>query len=159
MLDRGRGRQRNTKQTVKPLNAPQNADSRRTRPKDWRKQEGKRKLAEMNNPDPGAFKLDHLQPVKPILLHKFSNLFTFILGAKCYYPRKWKVESEKMEFSQPEWERGISVPGAFKLDHFWPVEPILLPKFSNFFTFIVGANSYYPREGKAEKGKMEFSHP
>ena len=29
---------------------------------------------------PGAFKLDYLQPVKPILFPKFYNFFTFILG-------------------------------------------------------------------------------
>ena len=37
------------------------------------------------------------------------------------------------------------MPGAFKLDHLQPVKPILFPKFSNFFTFILEANSYYPR--------------
>ena len=41
------------------------------------------------------------------------------------------------------------MPGAFKLDHLQPVKPILFPKFSNFFTFILKANSYYPRK----KGK------
>ena len=30
---------------------------------------------------PGAFKLDHLQPVEPILSGKFSNFFIFILGS------------------------------------------------------------------------------
>ena len=29
----------------------------------------------------GAFKLDHLQPVKQILLHNFSNFLIFILGS------------------------------------------------------------------------------
>ena len=42
-------------------------------------------------------------------------------------------------------DRGVSVPGAFKLDHLHPVKPILFSKFYNFFTFILGANSYYPR--------------
>ena len=55
-------------------------------------------------------------------------------------------------------DRGVSVPGAFKLDHLQPVKPILFPKFSNFFTFILEANSYYPREWKAENGEIEFSH-
>ena len=73
----------------------------------------------------GAFKLDHLQPIKPILFQKFYNFFTFILGANSYYPREWNTENGKMKFSQPEYERGISVPGAFKLDHLQPVEPIL----------------------------------
>ena len=54
---------------------------------------------------------------------------------------------------------GFSVPWAFKLDHLQHVKPILFPKFYNFFTFILEANSYYPREGKAENGKLEFSLP
>ena len=74
---------------------------------------------------PGAFKLDHLQPVEPILFCKFSNYLTFILEANSYYPREGKNKTGKMEFSQPECESGITVPGAFKLDHLQPVEPIL----------------------------------
>ena len=108
---------------------------------------------------PGAFKLGHLQPVQPILLFKFSNFFTFILGANSYYLRERKAENGKMEIFQPECESGISVPGAFKLDHLQPVVPILFTKFSNFFTFILGANSYYPRERKAENWKMEIFQP
>ena len=74
---------------------------------------------------PGAFKLDHLQPVKPVFFLQISNFSIFILGANSYYPREGKAENGKMEFSQPECERGISVPGAFKLDHLQPVEPLL----------------------------------
>ena len=42
-----------------------------------------------------------------------------------------------MEFSQPEWDTGFSVPGVFKLDHLQPVEPMLFPKFSNFCALIL----------------------
>ena len=55
----------------------------------------------------------------------FPIFHSFILGANSYYPREGKTENGKMEFSQPECESGISVPGAFKLDHLQPVEPIL----------------------------------
>ena len=108
---------------------------------------------------PGAFKLDHLQPFELILFSKFSNCFTFIVGANSYYPRVGKADNGKMEFSLSEYDKGISVPGVFKQDNLQPVELILFSKFSNFFTFIVGANSYNPRVGKAEIGKMEFSQP
>ena len=37
--------------------------------------------------------------------------------------------------SKNGWYRGVSVPGAFKLDHLQPVEPILYLKFSNFCTW------------------------
>ena len=52
-------------------------------------------------------------------------------------------------------DRGVSVPGAFKVDHLHPVKPILFSKFYNFFTFILEANSYYPR--RANNEKREFS--
>ena len=50
------------------------------------------------------------------------------------------------------WYREHWVPGAFKLDHFQPFEPILLQNISNFFTFILGAHSYYPRGPIMRKG-------
>ena len=108
---------------------------------------------------PGAFKLDHLHLVEPIKFWKFSNFSPFILGANSFYPREGKAENGKMDFSQLECGAGFSVPGAFKLDHLHPVKPILFLQISNFSTFILGANSYYPREGQAENGKMEFSQP
>ena len=84
--------------------------------------------------------------------------------------------------------REFSVPGAFKLDHLQPLKPILFPKFSNYYLHFytgepkgqlkekirpvaqgielpvgffpaTGLNSYYPRERKADNGKMEFSQP
>ena len=82
---------------------------------------------------PGAFKLDHWQPVKPILLTKFSNFFTFLLGANSYYPRERKAEKGKMEIFQPERESEISVPGAFKLDHLQPVAHLIFQLF-HFYT-------------------------
>ena len=105
--------------------------------------------------EPGAFKLDHLQPVEPILLWKFSNFFTFILGANSYYPRRLIIRKEIFPNSKNWWYRGVSVPGAFKLDHLQPVEPILIWKFSNFFTFILGAQFLLPQKANNEKG--EFS--
>ena len=72
------------------------------------------------------------QQIKPILFPKFSNFFTFILGANSYYPREGKAENGKMEFFQPESDTRFSVPGAFKLDHLQPVKPILFSKFSNY---------------------------
>ena len=37
---------------------------------------------------PGAFKLDHLQPFKPILFWKIFNFFTFILGSPFLLPQR-----------------------------------------------------------------------
>ena len=53
---------------------------------------------------PGVFKLDQLQPVKPILFPKFSNFFTFILGGQFLLPQR--ANTEKREFSQlQKWMR------------------------------------------------------
>ena len=44
-----------------------------------------------------------------------------------------------------EWDRGFSVPRAFKLDHLQPIQPILFRKFSIFFTFILGSHFLLPQ--------------
>ena len=36
---------------------------------------------------PGAFKLDHLQPLEPILSQNIMNFFTFILGGQFLLPQ------------------------------------------------------------------------
>ena len=96
----------------------------------------------------GTFKVDHLQPVDPILFHKFSLFFTFMLGANSYYPRESNAENGKIEC-----DRGVSVPGAYILDHLQPVDPILFHKFSNFFTFMLGAILITPERGRQKIGK------
>ena len=47
---------------------------------------------------PGAIKLDHLQPSKPILFWNFSNFFTFILGSQFLLPQR--ANNGKGKFSQ-----------------------------------------------------------
>ena len=78
---------------------------------------------------PGALKLDHLHPLKPILFSKFYNFFTFILGANSYYPRGLIMRKGNSHNSRNGQDRGVCVPGAFKLDHLHPVEPLLFWKF------------------------------
>ena len=76
---------------------------------------------------PGAFELDHLQPFKPLLFWKFSIFFSFILGGHFLLPQgpiKGKGNSSNFQIG---WGRGFSVPGAFKLDHLHPFEPLLFP--------------------------------
>ena len=59
--------------------------------------------------------------------------------------------------SRKEWDMGFWVPGAFKLDHLQPLEPILLWQFFNFFTFILGSQFLLPQ--RANNGKGEFFQP
>ena len=101
---------------------------------------------------PGAFKLDHLQPVKPILFPKFFNFYIFILDANSYYPKGLIMRKGYSLNSKNGWDTGVCVPGAFKLDLLQLVKPILFPKFFNSYTFILEANSYYPRGLIMRKG-------
>ena len=53
------------------------------------------------------------------------------------------------------WDRGVWVPGTFKLDHLQPFQPILPWIFSYFFTFILGGHFLLPQ--RANNGKGEFT--
>ena len=54
--------------------------------------------------------------------------------------RKWESSNLKNG-----WDRGDSVPGAFKLDHLQSFKSLLFWKFSNFFTFILGGQFLLPQ--------------
>ena len=58
-----------------------------------------------------------------------------------------------MEFSQPECESGISVPGALKLDHLQPVEPILFGNFPIISFSYLGPILITPESGGLKMGK------
>ena len=59
------------------------------------------------------------------------------------------ARNEKGDSLENECNTGVLVPGAFKLDHFQPVELILFQNYSIFLTFILGGQiSYYSRERK-----------
>ena len=47
---------------------------------------------------PGAFKLDHLQPIEPILSQNIFNFYTFLLGGQLLLPQR--AIMEKREFIQ-----------------------------------------------------------
>ena len=69
----------------------------------------------------GAFNLDHLQPVELILSPNFSNFLIFVLGAPISY-NPLEGKRRKRDSPKNEWDTGVSVHGAFKLDHLQPVE-------------------------------------
>ena len=52
--------------------------------------------------------------------------FTFHRQSATGLKRKGSSKSRPMTLI--EWIQGVSVPGAFKLDHLQPIEPILLPE-------------------------------
>ena len=50
-----------------------------------------------------------------------------------------------MKLSWFGWDKGVSVPGAFKPDHLQPVEPVLFKRISNFWVLYWGGPiPYYP---------------
>ena len=56
---------------------------------------------------PGAFKLNHLQSIEPILFPKIFNFFTFILGGQFLLPQR--ASNGKGEFFQPQnWIRQVA---------------------------------------------------
>ena len=89
-----------------------------------------------------------------------KNFQTFLPSyweANSYYPRGLIMEKRDSSNFKIEWDKGFSVPGAFKLDHLQPIEPILLQKISNFFIFILGSQFLLPQ--RANNGKWEFIQP
>ena len=85
------------------------------------------------------------------------NFQTFSLlywEANSYYPRELIMRKGKSPNFRIGLDRGVSVPGAFKLDHLHPVKPILFSKFYNFFTFILGGQFLLPQRANNEKGKF-----
>ena len=50
-----------------------------------------------------------------------------------------------------EWDKGFSVPLAFKLDHLQPIEPILFLKNFNFFKFILEGQFLLPQRANNQK--------
>ena len=72
---------------------------------------------------------------RAILFSKFYNFFTFILEANSYYPRGLILREGNSPNSKNGWDSGVSVPGAFKLNHLQPVNPILLQILPHFSCF------------------------
>ena len=101
----------------------------------------------------GTFTQDHFQPFKPTLHGKRFTSLIFIMGShflllsqeanngKCVI-----LPTSKLN------EGGFSVPGALKLGHLQPINPLLFPNFCNFYIFILGAISYYARGPIMGKG-------
>ena len=79
---------------------------------------------------PEAFKLDHFQPVEPLLFRKFSNYFTFILGGPILItPERGRLKMGKWNSHNLRLRGGFL--WTFKLDYLQPVEPLLFKKNPN----------------------------
>ena len=86
---------------------------------------------------------------------KLFHLFHLHTGeANSYYPRRPIIRNGNSSNFKTEWDRGFSVPGAFKLDHLQPIKPLLFQYFFTFSTFILGDHFLLPQ--KANYQKWEF---
>ena len=93
-------------------------------------------------------------PMSPFSSKRFSTFSLSYWEANSYYPRGPIMEKGNSCNFKIGWDRGLSVPGAFKLDHLQPFEPILSQKIFNFFTFILGGQFLLPQ--RANNGKWGF---
>ena len=114
----------------------------------------------------GAFKLDHLQPVKLILFQKMSTSSPFILTGRSNFllpqreeeRKQQRLKMGKRESPNSEWDTGVPDPGAFKLDHLQPVKLFLFQKNFHLFTFHTGTSNFLlpqRHEGRKEGGKWK----
>ena len=93
--------------------------------------------------------------LSPFCSKRFQTFSFSYWEANSYYPRGPIMGKGKSPNFKIGWDRGFSVPGAFKLDHLQPFQPLLLWKFSTFFTFILGGQFLLPQ--RANMHKREFS--
>ena len=92
-----------------------------------------------------------------MLCFSVRNKYSLSLSLS-YYPRGLIMRKGNSPNSRNGLERGVWVPGAFKLDHLHPVKPILFSKFYNFFTFILGGQFLLPQREEGWKWENGF-HP
>ena len=95
---------------------------------------------------PGAFKLDHLQPFRPILFWNFSNFFTFILGNQFLLPQRANNGKRGILPTSNIGDcGGFQCLGHSNWTHCSPLSPFCSENFPTFSPSYWGANSYYPR--------------
>ena len=102
---------------------------------------------------PGALKLDHLHPYKPILLMQFLICLTFILSSQSLLSQR--VNSEKREFSQlQQWmgQMGFQCPGHSN----WTICTPLSPFYSSSLNFPVGGQFLLSQRASQYWGKGNF---
>ena len=105
-----------------------------------------------------AFKLDHLQPVEPILFWKIFNFFTFILGSPFLLPQRANYGSwESFPFPNMDETEGFQCFGHSNWTIFSPLSPFCTEIFPTFPLSYWGANSYYPRGLIMGVGRISLS--
>ena len=91
-------------------------------------------------------------PLSPFCSGNFPFVSFSYWGTISYYPRGLILRKGRFANSKSEGDRGVWVPGAFKLDNLQPFKPILFWQFSISFTFILGGQFLLPQRANSEKG-------
>ena len=95
---------------------------------------------------PGAFKLDLLQPFKPILFTRIFSFFTFILGSQFLLPQRANNgKREILATSKLDETEGFECLGHSNWTICSPLSPFCSEIFPTFSLSYWGAHSYYPR--------------
>ena len=97
---------------------------------------------------PGAFKLDHLHPFQPLFFWNFPTFSLSYWESNSYYPRRTIMGKGNSSNHKIAWDRGLSVPGAFKLDHLHPFKPLLIFWKLKMFHFYTGSPILITPEGQ-----------
>ena len=102
---------------------------------------------------PGAFKLDHLQPFKPILFWQFPICSIFILGGQFLLPQRGNSEKRDI-FQFQKWMRqGVFSAWGIQIGPIGATWAKKFPKIFKYLNLYTGAPfSLYPREEKREEG-------
>ena len=86
---------------------------------------------------------------KSILFWDFLQLSHFHTGeSNIIYPREPIMGKKDLSNFKIEWDKGFSVPGAFKQDHLQPIKLILFLNFFQIFHFHTGRPILITPEGK-----------
>ena len=91
-------------------------------------------------------------PLSPSCSGNFQFVSLSYWEANSYYPRGLILREGSFSNSKTEWDRGISVLGAFKLDHLHPFKPILFLQFTISLSFILGGQFLLSQRANCEKG-------
>ena len=94
----------------------------------------------------GAFILDYLQPIKPLLFPNYINFFSFILGGQFLLPQRANFgKSAILQFQKQDETEGFQCLGHSNWTICIPLIPFCSRNFPTFSSSYWEANSYYPR--------------
>ena len=93
-------------------------------------------------------------PLSPFCSGNFPFASSSYSEANSYYPRRPIGRKASFSNSITKWDRGVWVPGAFKLHHLEPSKSMLFGNFPYYFIFILWGQFLLPQTANREKGEF-----